>query len=270
MSQPHRREAEWGCRWSESCGEHKQAQCAVCFSSMRGTQVLQPGFVVDQEPRDAAGEVSPSVTVAMAVAKPLLMSAGMAQLPHSPQAPSLSVGRALGVHTPSHSHYLLPFLTRSQSSRSTKHPCWHWHRVGAQDCHCLQAVPTAVTLGTSAVRRQHSAPSAWPWEGSQPPAVKHVSRVVRLACPLVIVMAVSPVPCRVSWDMRTTRTPGCSGWAPAIASSPWGSARYGPHQEGSPGAIRVPQPHSLQPLCQGSGCSSGGLSPMKAGDPLAR
>ncbi|XP_074741593.1 coronin-7 isoform X2 [Strix uralensis] len=32
-------------------------------------------------------------------------------------------------------------------------------------------------------------------------------------------------PGKVSWDTRTTRTPGCSGWAPAIASSPSGSAR---------------------------------------------
>lgn len=65
-----------------------------------------------------------------------------------------------------------------------------------------------------------------------------------------VLTALSPVPCRVSRDTTTTRTPGCSGWAPAIASSPSGSARYGPCQEGGPGTTGMFQPYSLWLLCQ--------------------
>lgn len=70
--------------------------------------------------------------------------------------------------------------------------------------------------------------------------------------------AASPVPCRASWDTRTTRTPGCSGWAPAITSSPSGSARYSPRREGDPGAARVSQTRSLWCLCWGPKCFLGG------------
>uniref|UniRef100_A0A8B9DGX1 Coronin n=1 Tax=Anser cygnoides TaxID=8845 RepID=A0A8B9DGX1_ANSCY len=75
---------------------------------------------------------------------------------------------------------------------------------------------------------------------------------------------------RASRDMRTTRTPGCSGWAPAIASSPWGSARYGPRWEGSSALAGISHP------CQGHGTLSPRVSlapawaPARHGDRKAR
>lgn len=151
-----------------------------------------------------------------------------------------------------HSHYLLPPST----------PCWElgqllhkattlaWGGEGSQCCHCLQAVPTALSPGQlsaelslpSAPRAQCSAPGQFTATAGE----AHVPSTWLAA----ILTALSPVPCRVSRDTTTTRTPGCSGWAPAIASSPSGSARYSPRQEGGPGTTGIFQPYSLWLLCQ--------------------
>lgn len=89
-----------------------------------------------------------------------------------------------------------PLLTRSQASHSTKQSRWHGHRVGAQDCHRLQAVPTTLSpqASLSGVRSQHLAPCAWPRSGSQPPPVKHASHAAFPAQPAAILTAVSLVP----------------------------------------------------------------------------
>lgn len=59
----------------------------VASGHAQGTKLVLLGFGMDQEPGDAAGEVSLSVTMAMA--KPLLMASGMEQLPHGTLAPKL-------------------------------------------------------------------------------------------------------------------------------------------------------------------------------------
>lgn len=234
---------------------------------------------MDQEPGDAAGEVSPSVHYGRGCGQASSGACrhGAASSLHTgPRAPSLCVGRPPGGPgsrpVPLHAHVTCchpPLLAGSQASHSTKQPFRHQHRhrVGAQDCHRLRAVPAALSPRASlgGVGTQHPAPCARPRGGSQPPPVKHTSPAVCPAWPAAIPTE-SPVPCRVSRDTRTTRTPGCSGWAPAIASSPSGSARYGPHREGDPGATGM----SYGGCARAPRCFLGGLSPMKAGGPLTR
>lgn len=174
----------------------------------------------------------------------------MEHLPRSTLSPSPRVtrcGESPGDRGAiSHSRYLLPPST----------PCWELGQLlhkattlpwaGESGLSLLAGCPhcTVPRAALSRAGSQHSAPRAQPTAGES-----HVPST----CPAwlaAVLTALSPVPCRVSQDMTTTRTPGCSGWAPAIASSPSGSARYGPCQEGGPGTTGMFQPYSLWLLCR--------------------
>lgn len=85
-----RGEVERGCRCLGQCGSVTglSLPCvSVASGHTRGTQLLQLRFGMDQEPGDAAGEVSSSVIVAMATAKLLRVPGSMEQLPRGMLAP---------------------------------------------------------------------------------------------------------------------------------------------------------------------------------------
>lgn len=88
---------------------------SVASGHMRGTQLLPVGFSMDQEPGDAAGEVSPSLHHGHGCGQASSGACrhGAASSLHTgPRAPSLCVGRARGARepsrAPSRSRYLLP------------------------------------------------------------------------------------------------------------------------------------------------------------------
>lgn len=177
----------------------------------------------------------------------------MEQLPRSPLSPSPRVtgcGESPGdTSCPlSHSHYLLPPST----------PCWELGQL----LHKATTLPWAGGVSTFTACRlspllcpQGSSQQSWEPTCSAPGQFTATAGEAHVpsTCPAwlaAILTALSPVPCRVSRDTTTTRTPGCSGWAPAIASSPSGSARYNPRQEGGPATTGMFQPYSLWLLCQ--------------------
>lgn len=156
-------------------------------------------------------------------------------------------------------------------------PCWELGQLLHKASTLARGVVKAVTAcglsplhcpqGSSQQSREPALGSrcSAPGQFTGTAAEAHIS-----ACPAwlaVLVTALSPVPCRVSRDTTTTRTPGCSGWAPAIASSLSGSARYSSRQDGGPGTPGMCEPYSLWLLCQ-STPSTFWVSPMKAGGAL--
>lgn len=169
-----------------------------------------------------------------------------------PLTPSLGVGRALGSRepscAPSRSRYLLPPSAARREPGQLLHKATTPAPAQGGGSGLSPLAPTALSPWASLSRAgsQRPAPCAQPRGSSQPPPARHVSHTVS---PAVIPTAVSPVPCRASRDMRTTRTLGCSGWAPVIASSPSGSARYSALQQGDVPALlpaaAVPGPQVL-------------------------
>lgn len=210
---------------------------------------------MDKEPGGAAGEVSPSVIITMA--EPPL--ACVAWSSFSQHYVPLSLGDRVwgepwghGSHpVPCHTHVTCshpPLLAGSWASCSTRQPRWHG---GESVLSLLAGCPHCTVPGAALSRAEpafNSTCSA-PGQFTATAGEAHVPTT----CPAwlaAVLTALSAVPCRVSRDTTTTRTPGCSGWAPAIASSPSGSARYSPRQEGGPGSTGMFQPYSLWLLCQ--------------------
>jgi len=268
----------WGQRQSgaaggqSTVGSRLSLPCVSVASGHKwGTQLLQSGFGMDREPGDAAGEVSPcDSSHGRGPASSHACQHGAASSRHTgPEPPHRVRTEPRGTReppcAPSRSHYLLPpsaphwepgqplhkatTLAPAQGGGSGLSPL-------AGCPHCTVPVGVSQWGREPALSSTRSAPARFTATTGE----AHILRGVP-AVPAAILMAVSPVPCRVSWDTSTTRTPGCSGWAQPIASSLSGSARYGPHREGSSGPTGMSQPRSLQRLCQGPGCFFGWCIP---------